>query len=71
MEDNKLKFVVHGRKEGDKFVLEGITNYILQKLDSFDNKTIIVTFEIPVPTNTINFDTGNLFNSLYLKINNK
>jgi hypothetical protein len=24
MEDNKLKFVVHGRKEGDKFVLEGI-----------------------------------------------
>ncbi len=29
MEDNKLKFVVHGRKGGDKFVLEGITNYIL------------------------------------------
>jgi hypothetical protein len=45
MEDNKLKFVVRGRKEGDKFVLEGITNYILQKLDSFDDKTIIVTFE--------------------------
>ena len=22
MEDNKLKFVVHGRKEGDKFILE-------------------------------------------------
>ena len=44
MEDNKLKFVVHGRK-GDKFVLEGITNYILQSLDSFDDKTIIVTFE--------------------------
>ena len=27
MEDNKLKFVVRGRKEGDKFVLEGITIY--------------------------------------------
>ena len=58
MEDNKLKFVVRGRKEGDKFVLEGITNYILQKLDSFDDKTIIVTFEMPVPTNTIKLDTG-------------
>ena len=62
MEGNKLKFVVHGRKEGDKFVLEGITNYILQKLDLFDDKTIIVTFEMPVPTNTIKLDTGNLFN---------
>ena len=62
MEDNKLKFVVRGRKEGDKFVLEGITNYILQNLDSFDDKTIIVTFEMPVPTNTIKLDTGNLFN---------
>ena len=62
MEDNKLKFVVHGRKDGDKFVLEGITNYILQKLDSFDDKTIIVTLEMPVPTNTINLDTNNLFN---------
>jgi hypothetical protein len=29
MEDNKLKFVVHGREEGNKFVLEEITNYIL------------------------------------------
>jgi len=29
MEGNKLKFVVHGRKEGDKFIVEGITNYIL------------------------------------------
>ncbi|HYJ01880.1 MAG TPA: hypothetical protein VEW92_06675 [Nitrososphaeraceae archaeon] len=62
MEDNKLKFVVHGRKGGDKFVLEGITNYILQNLDSFDDKTIIVTFEKPVSTNTIKLDTGNLFN---------
>ena len=62
MEDNKLKFVVRGRKVGDKFVLEGITNYILQNLDSFDDKTIIVTFEMPVPTNTIKLDTDNLFN---------
>ena len=60
MED-KLKFVVHGRKDGDKFILEGITNYILQNLYSFDDKTIIVTFEKPV-TNTIQLDSGNLFN---------
>jgi hypothetical protein len=53
--------VVHGRKDGDKFILEGITNYILQKMDSFDDKTIIVTFEKLV-TNTIKLDTGNLFN---------
>jgi hypothetical protein len=59
--EGKLKFVVHGRKEGNKFVLEGITNYILQSLDSFDDKTIIVTFEMPV-TNTIKLDNGNLFN---------
>ncbi len=62
MEGNKLKFVVHGRKEGDKFILEGITNYILQNLDSFDDKTIIVTFEKPVSTNTIKLNTSNLFN---------
>ena len=62
MEGNKLKFVVHGRKEGDKFIVEGITNYILQNLDSFDDKTIIVTFEKPVSTNTIKLDTSNLFN---------
>ena len=61
MEDNKLKFVVHGRKEWDKFVLDGITNYILQNLDSFDDKTIIVTFEKPV-TNTIKLHNGDLFN---------
>ena len=61
MEYNKLKFVVHGRKDGDKFILEGITNYILQKMDSFDDKTIIVTFEKPI-SNTIQLDSGNLFN---------
>ena len=59
--DDKLKFVVHGKKEGDKLVLEGITNYILQNLDSFDNKTIIVTFELPV-TKTITLDSGKLYN---------
>jgi hypothetical protein len=47
MED-KLKFVVHGKKEGNKFVLEGITNYILTYLETFHDKTIIVTFEMPV-----------------------
>ncbi len=61
MEGNKLKFVVRGRKEGDKFILEIITNYILQNLDSFDDKTIIVTFEKPV-TNTIQLDNSTLFN---------
>jgi ABC-type transport system substrate-binding protein len=61
MEDNKLKFVVHGRKDGDKFILEGIMNFILQNLDPFDDKTIIVTFEKPI-TDTIQLDSGNLFN---------
>jgi hypothetical protein len=61
MED-KLKFVVHGRKDGDKFVLEGITNYILKSLESYDDKTIIVTFEMPVTTNTIKLDNCDLFN---------
>ena len=59
--EGKLKFLVHGRKDGDKFILEGITDFILQNLDSFDDKTIIVTFEKPV-TNTIQLDDGNLFN---------
>ena len=45
-----LKFVVHGRKEGNKFVLDSITNYILRSLESFDGKTIIVTFEMPITT---------------------
>jgi hypothetical protein len=62
MEDNKLKFVVHGRKDGNKFVLEGITNYILKNLDSFDDKTIIVTFEMPVTTNEIKMDNCILIN---------
>ena len=32
--EGKLKFVVPGRKEGNKFVLEEITNYILKNLES-------------------------------------
>jgi len=60
MED-KLKFVVHGKKEGDKFVLEGISSYILKSLGSYNDKTIIVTFEMPV-TNTLNIDNFNLIN---------
>ena len=59
--EGKLKFLVHGRKDGDKFILEGITDFILQNLDSFDDKTIIVTFEKPI-TNTIQLDSGNLYN---------
>ena len=63
MEDNnKLKFVVHCRKEGNKFVLEGITNYIMKCLELFDDKTIIVTFEMPVTTNAIQMDNRILIN---------
>jgi hypothetical protein len=39
MEDNKLKFVVRGRKEGDKFILEGLTNFIMKSLESYDGKS--------------------------------
>ncbi|HEX6670696.1 MAG TPA: hypothetical protein VF084_00580 [Nitrososphaeraceae archaeon] len=61
MED-ELKFVVHGRKEEDKFVLEGITNFIMKRLEFYDGKTIIVKFEKPVTTEIINFDKWNLIN---------
>jgi hypothetical protein len=61
MED-KFKFVVRGRKDGNKFILEQITNYILKNLESFDDKTIIVTFELPVTTNEIKIDNGILIN---------
>jgi hypothetical protein len=54
--EGKLKFVVHGRKEGNKFVLEEITNYIMKNLESFNDKTIIVTFEMPITTNEINMN---------------
>jgi hypothetical protein len=55
MED-KLKFVVHGKKEVDKFVLEEITNFIMKSLESYDGKTTIVTYELPVTTNEIQMD---------------
>ena len=60
--ESKLKFVVHGRKEGNKFVLEEISNYILKNLESYDGKTIIVTFEMPVTTNEINMNNCILIN---------
>jgi hypothetical protein len=60
--EGKVKFVVHGRKEGNKFVLEEITNYILKSLESFKDKTILVTFEMPVTTNEINMNNCILIN---------
>jgi hypothetical protein len=62
MEDNKLKFVVHGRKEGNKFILEGITTFIMKSLESYDDKTIIVTFELPITANEIQMDNCILIN---------
>ena len=61
MED-KLKFVVHGRKEGNKFILEGITTFIMKSLESYDGKLIIVTFEMPVTTDKIPMDNCILIN---------
>ena len=61
MED-KFKFVVRGRKDGNKFIVQEISNYILKNLESFDDKTIIVTFELPVTTNKIKIDNGILIN---------
>ena len=57
-----LKFVVHGRKDGNKFVLEEISNYIVTNLEAFNDKTIIVTFELPVTTNEIKMDNCILIN---------
>ena len=61
MED-KLKFVVHGRKDHNKFVLEEITKYIMKNLESYDDKTIIVTFELPITTKEIKMDNCILIN---------
>ena len=58
----KLKFVLHSRKGVNKFVLEEISNYILKNLESYDGKTIIVTFELPVTTNEINMNNCILIN---------
>ena len=54
--------IEHGRREGNKFILEEITNYILKNLESFYDKTIIVTFERPVTTNEIKMDNCILTN---------
>jgi hypothetical protein len=62
MEDSNLRFVVHGRKEGNKFVLEQITNYILKNLESYNGKIIIVTFEMPVTSNKVKIDNGIIIN---------
>jgi hypothetical protein len=62
LDNNKLKFVVHGRKDGNKFVLEGITNYILRSLEPFDDKTIIITFELPVTPGKTKMDNCILIN---------
>jgi hypothetical protein len=61
MED-KFKFVVRGRKEGDKFILEGITNFIMKNIECYDGKIIIVTFEMPVTTNEKKMDNCILIN---------
>lgn len=61
MED-KFKFVVRGRKKDNKFVLEEITNFILKNLEAFNDKTIIVTFELPVTANEIKKDSNILIN---------
>ncbi|HEY6658930.1 MAG TPA: hypothetical protein VIZ62_10425 [Nitrososphaeraceae archaeon] len=61
MED-KFKFVVRGRKEGDKFILEGITNFIMKSIESYDGKIIIVTFELPVTTTEKKIDNCILIN---------
>jgi hypothetical protein len=61
MED-KFKFVVRGKKEADKFILEGITNFIMKSLESYDGKIIIVTFELPVTTNEKKMDNCILIN---------
>jgi hypothetical protein len=44
------------------FVLEGITNYIMKSLELFDDKTTIVTFEMPVTTRDIQMHNCILIN---------
>ena len=60
--EDKFKFVVRGRKEGDKFILEGITNFIMKNIECYDGKIIIVTFEMPVTTNENKMANCILFN---------
>ena len=56
------KFVLHGRIEENKFVLEEISSYILQRLEAYNVKAIIVTFEMPVTTNMIKINNDILIN---------
>ena len=47
--EDKVKFVVDDREETDiKFILEKISCYIMKSLQSFDDKTIILTFEMNI-----------------------
>ena len=55
-------FNIQGRIEGNKFVLEGISSYILQRLEAYNDKTIKVTFEMPVTTNMIKINKNILIN---------
>jgi hypothetical protein len=50
------------KKEGNQFILEGITNYILAYLETFHDKTIIVTFELPMTSSKIKLDNSILIN---------
>jgi hypothetical protein len=50
------------KKETDSFSLEGITNFIMKRLESYDGKIIIVTFEVSVTTNEIQMDNCILIN---------
>jgi hypothetical protein len=43
-------------------MLEGITNFIMKSLESYDWKIIIVTFEMPVTTNEKKIDNYILIN---------
>ena len=45
--EEKLKFVVHGRKEGNKFVLEKITNYFRKQVINFISGEYVPTEDSP------------------------
>ena len=49
-------------KKRNQFILEGITNYILAYLETFHDKTIIVTFELPMTSSKIKLDNCILIN---------
>ena len=43
-------------------VVTGISSYILQRLEAYNVKAIIVTFEMPVTTNMIKINNDILIN---------